>query len=71
MEAFPEVITHIYDPVRGPCRNICDLSDVEAERVLDEIRSLGQRSIKPDYLARRRQTEDWLIRERRRRLGTT
>jgi hypothetical protein len=71
MEPFPEVITHNYDPSRGPCRNICELSEVEAERVLGEIRASGLRSIKSNYLERRRLTEDWLIRERRRLLGPT
>ncbi len=69
MEPFPEIITHNYDPDRGPCRNICELAEVEAARVLDEIRASGLRSIKPEYLPRRRQTEDWLIQERRRKLG--
>jgi hypothetical protein len=71
MESFPEVITHNYDPRRGPCRNICDPSEVQAERVLDEIRASGLRAIKPSYLERRRLTEEWLIRERRRLLGPT
>lgn len=71
MESFPEVVTHIYDPRRGPCRNICDLSEVQAERVLDEIRASGLRAIKSNYLQRRRLTEAWLIRERRRLLGPT
>ena len=69
MESFPEVITHNYDPRRGPCRNICELSEVQAERVLDEIRASGLRTIKSDYLRRRRLTEEWLIQERRRLLG--
>jgi hypothetical protein len=69
MESLPEVITHNYDPRRGPCRNICDLSEVQAERVLDEIRASGLRTIKSDYLKRRRLTEEWLIEESRRLLG--
>jgi len=71
MTLLPEVITHNYDPARGPCRNICALPDVEAERILDDIRASGLRNLKPDYLQRRRSTEDWLIRERRRKLGPT
>ncbi|ESY10540.1 hypothetical protein NKI46_09045 [Mesorhizobium sp. M0615] len=71
MESFPEVITHNYDPRRGPCRNVCELSEEQAERVLDEIRASGLRAIKPNYLERRRLTEEWLIRERRRLLGPT
>lgn len=70
MEPFPEIITHNYDPGRGPCRNICALPDADAERILDAIKGAGGRSIKPDYLARRRATEEWLIQERRRMPGT-
>ncbi|ESZ55103.1 hypothetical protein [Mesorhizobium sp. L103C120A0] len=43
----------------------------QAERVLDEIRASGLRAIKANYLERRRLTEEWLIRERRRLLGPT
>jgi hypothetical protein len=71
MKLSAEVITHNYDPDRGPCRNICDLSDAEATKILDEIRVSGLRSIKPDYLQRRRLTEEWLGRERHRKLGPT
>lgn len=71
MKLPAEVTTHNYDPDRGPCRNICDLSDAEASKILDEIRESGLRSIKPDYLQRRRLTEEWLGRERQRKLGPT
>ena len=71
MTEFPEIMTHNYDPARGPCRNICDLSEVEAEAVLDEIRASGKRSIKANYLRRRLATEDWLISECKRKLGPT
>lgn len=71
MEMIPDVVTHNYDPARGPFRNICELPEIEAERILQEIRKSGLRSIKPDYLQRRRITEDWLIQERRQKLGAT
>lgn len=69
--SVPNVITHNFDSTRGAGRNICDLALADAERVLDEIRASGRRSIKPDYLARRLTVEDWLIAERRRKLGKT
>ncbi|WP_141740278.1 hypothetical protein [Bosea sp. BIWAKO-01] len=68
---IPDVVTHNYDPARGPFMNICELPEIEAERILQEIRKSGLRSIKLDYLPRRRLTEDWLIRERRQKLGAT
>ena len=71
MSLIPDVVTHNYDPVRGVGRNICDLPEVEAERVLDEIRASGTRRIKSDYLMRRVVVEDWLITERRKKLGKT
>jgi hypothetical protein len=61
---IPAVITHLYDPQRGPFRNICNLCDEEAERLLDEIRNSGRPSLKSDYLPRRRKTEAWLLAER-------
>lgn len=66
---LPAVVTHIYDPGRGPFRNRCDLADEEAASVLDEIGRSGRRTIKPNYLARRRATEAWLRKERARRFG--
>jgi hypothetical protein len=56
---MPEVVTHRYDPAIGPCRNICALADREAEQVLDRLRRLRP-TLKPDYLVRRRATEQWL-----------
>jgi hypothetical protein len=66
---MPAVITHLYDPRRGPFRNICNLSEEEAERILDEIRNSGRPSLKPNYLSRRRKTETWLLSERYRKQG--
>ena len=71
MRRMPEVVTHNYDPERGPFRNLCDLPEAEAERILDEIRAGGTRRIKTDYLRRRHAVEDWLRSERRRKLGAT
>ncbi len=68
---FPHVITHNYDPARGPCRNICHLSEAEAETILDNIRTSGKRSINANYLRKRLATEDWLMSECQRRLGPT
>ncbi|GAB4065624.1 hypothetical protein KHC28_21610 [Ancylobacter sonchi] len=71
MTSIPAVITHNFDPARGAGRNLCDLPPVEAERVLDEIRASCARSIRANYLARRLAVEEWLIAERRRKLGAT
>lgn len=69
MSLLPNVITHNYDPARGPFRNICTLAADEAERILDEIRKTGRRRLKPNYLQRRFATEGWLYEERTRKLG--
>jgi hypothetical protein len=60
MTTMPEVVTHRYDPARGACRNVCSLPDPEASQVLDNLRRAGRPTLKPDYLARRRTTENWL-----------
>ncbi|MBB3610217.1 hypothetical protein [Rhizobium sp. BK602] len=68
---MPDKVTHTYDP-HGPfLANICDLSHEEAEKVLQRIRDTGHRAIKTNYLRRRHETENWLIRERHRLLGHT
>lgn len=69
MTYLPANLTHNYDPEREPFRNVCALSEGEAERVLDEIRAGGRRNLKPDYLPRRLTTEAWLRAERTRKLG--
>lgn len=69
MYCLPDVITHTYDPSRGAFRNICTLADADAERVLDDIRASARPGLKPNYLARRRATERWLMAERIRKLG--
>lgn len=71
MVPIPRVITHNYDPLRGAFRNICALPETDAQAVLDDIRATGKRRIKANYLERRLAAEDWLIRERRRKLGST
>lgn len=69
MTDLPKLVTHNYDPARGPFRNLCALPAVEAERILDEIRASDRRTIKVDYLARRHATEEWLYAECSRKLG--
>ncbi len=69
--AMPAVVTHNYHPDAPFLANLCDLGDTEAEAVLDRVRSAGHRSIGAGYLRRRRETEAWLVREKRRLLGPT
>src|SRR5580658_10449753 len=57
---MPEVVTHRYDPTRGACLNLCSLADGEASEVLDRLRRGHRPTLKVDYLARRRATEEWL-----------
>jgi hypothetical protein len=59
---IPKVVTHRYDPARGAGLNICSLSDFEASCVLDHLRQGCRPTLKPNYLARRRETEEWLAR---------
>ena len=47
------------------------MPQAEAEAILDEIRTSGKRTIKANYLSRRLATEDWLIAERKKKLGST
>lgn len=70
MIAFPKIITHNFDPNRVAFRNICELPEVEAELILDEIRAVGTRRIKANYLKRRLAVENWLISESKKRLGS-
>lgn len=69
MRAIPDIITHNFDPDRGAFQNLCALSDAEAQRLLDSISTSGSRKIKPSYLRRRRETEQWLLAERLRLFG--
>jgi hypothetical protein len=69
IRTLPKIITHNYDPARGAFRNICDLPEAEAERILYEIRASGKRRVRANYLVRRRATEAWLLTERTRKLG--
>jgi hypothetical protein len=59
---MPTVVTHRYHPHLGPCRNLCELEDVEAEELIHRLRWDFGRSLKPGYLTRRRFTEAWLQR---------
>lgn len=70
MIPIPKVITHNYDPDRGPFRNLCELPPPEAEAVLDDIRAMGKRRIRTNYLTKRLTVEDWLIREGQNKLGS-
>ena len=71
MVAFPDVLTHNYDPTRGVAKNLCNLPHAQAEALLDDIRVSGKRAIKTNYLKRRLVTEDWLIAARHEKLGRT
>jgi hypothetical protein len=68
---MPDEVTHNYNPEAPFLANICDLDRDEAEKVLQRIRDTGHRAIKSNYLRRRLETEDWLIKERHRILGHT
>jgi hypothetical protein len=57
---MPDVVTHRYDPAIGVCPNICSLPDFEALQVLDGLRRKFRPTLKPNYLAHRRVTEQWL-----------
>lgn len=63
------MVTHLYDPAIGVCPNICSLHDFEAQRVLDQLRHGLRPTLKPNYLARRRGTEQWLSEAARKVLG--
>jgi hypothetical protein len=66
---IPSIITHYFDPTCGPFRNICTLNIDDAELILENIRRLGHRKYKSNYLQRRIATEEWLYAERSRKLG--
>ena len=66
---MPDVVTHRYDPAIGVCPNVCSLPDFEAWRVLDRLRRKFRPTLKLDYLARRRTTEQWLSQAARQVLG--
>jgi hypothetical protein len=68
-DRIPTVITHNFDPLRGPFRNICNLPEAEAQKILDEINASGKRRIRENYLRRRMRTETWLLAERKKKLG--
>jgi hypothetical protein len=66
---MPGIVTHLYDPFVGVCPNICSLHDLEAQRVLDQLRCRFRPTLKSNYLARRRSTEQWLSEAARKVLG--
>ncbi len=69
--ALPAVITHNYHPDRGAFRNVCNLPKDEAEQIIASIRLTGHAYLKENYLQRRMLAEDWLIAERRQKIGET
>ena len=71
LHELPAVITHNYHPDRGAFRNVCNLPEDAAERIVASIRAEGFSFLKADYLKRRMQTEAWLIAERMKKLGET
>ncbi len=60
MIEMPKVVTHRYDPAQGAGLNLCSLSDSDASLVLDRLRRECRPTLKPNYLERRRATEEWL-----------
>lgn len=66
---MPDFATHLYDRAVGICPDLCSLSDLEAERVIDGLRRRFGYYRKPDYLAQRRRTEAWLAAGAERVLG--
>jgi len=67
MSSLPQVLTHTYNPAPGPFLNLCSLDDTAAEQILDGMRRDHGRCLDSRYLEQRRATEDWLMRERRRK----
>jgi hypothetical protein len=59
---MPEIVTHRYDPKTGACPNLCCLSDPVALAIVDKLRRESRRTLKENYLNRRRVTEEWLRR---------
>jgi len=64
--ALPDYITHYFEADRGPFRNICDLSDEEAVKLVreeeDARTGFNRFAMGPDFLAWRREADDLLIR---------
>jgi hypothetical protein len=57
------MVTHIYHPQRGAFRNLCELPAAQAQRIISQMRECGRSRLTPEYLRRRLETEDWLMRE--------
>ncbi len=60
MKNLPNIVTHTYHPGPGPFLNLCALDDAEADVILTRMRREFGRCKSPDYLARRKRTEEWL-----------
>ncbi|AYG60153.1 hypothetical protein QD460_21560 [Rhizobium jaguaris] len=71
LHTLPAVITHNFHPDRGAFRNVCALTTEDAERIIASIRLGGHAYLKENYLQRRMLSENWLIAERRRKIGET
>ncbi|MEK7951388.1 hypothetical protein [Luteolibacter soli] len=63
---LPEYITHYFEADRGPFRNICDLSEEDARKLVSEeenaTTAFNRFAMGPDFLAWRREADDLLIR---------
>jgi hypothetical protein len=70
---LPEYITHYFEADRGPFRNICDLSDEEAGKLVreeeDARTGFNRFAMGPDFLAWRREADDLLIRAYSQKFG--
>lgn len=67
---LPDFGTHRFRPEYGPFRNLCALSDEEAEGILQQMRDkYGYTWMVPEYLQERRVIETWLREEFRSKGG--
>ena len=61
MSSIPDYLSHYYEASDGPLRNLSDLTEEQAEAILQEIRRAGDRFAsqrKEDYLSVRRGLEE-------------
>jgi hypothetical protein len=63
MYQAPRVVSHIFHAGRGPFRNICELADDDALLIIADMSASGRPKLTPEYLHRRRMTEDWLLQQ--------
>ena len=69
MPPLPSLLTHNFEPARGPFRNLCDLQPGQAGRLLAGLRPGQRAGERGHYMAKRRTVEAWLYRETCRKLG--